>query len=64
MNKLLIRFRRDKASETLADARMPSCMMAARPPRSGGRALINERFVEVGIAPLEHGRLCARMHDF
>ena len=89
MNELLIRFRRDRARETLADAGMllrggsPASALnriyyamfyevlallhtqdLASAKHSGVRALFNERFVKVGIVPVEQGRLFARMYDF
>ncbi len=89
MNELLIRFRRDRAKETLADAGMllsggsPASALnriyyamfyevlallhtqdLASAKHSGVRALFNERFVKVGIVPVEQGRLFARMYDF
>jgi len=89
VNELLIRFRRDKAKETLGDARMllrdgsPASALnriyyamfyevlallhtqdLASAKHSGVRALFNERFVRVGIVPVNQGRLFARMYDF
>jgi len=89
VNELLIRFRRDRAKETLGDARMllrggsPASALnriyyamfyevlallhtqdLASAKHSGVRALFNERFVKVGIVPVEQGRLFARMYDF
>jgi uncharacterized protein (UPF0332 family) len=89
MNERLIRFRRDKAGETLADARVllrdgsPASALnriyyamfyevlallhtqdLASAKHSVVRALFNERFVKVGIVPVEQGRLFAHMYDF
>jgi len=59
VNELLVRFRRDRAKETLADARM--LLRDGSPASVPASALFNERFVKVGVVPVEQGRLCANV---